>query len=138
MKVSLLGRLYEIKEETPSTDARLKNADGYCDSSIGVCVIDKMDSVEENSLKYLSAFKQKVIWHELIHAFLTESGLREQCNWATGQQRKWWTGLQRSFLKYLLRFKKSDAYEYRPTRAVFEGRKPIITRNKDPAVDKEE
>ena len=54
MKVSLPGRLYEIKEETPSTGARLKNADGYCDSSIGVCVIDKMDSVEENSLKYLS------------------------------------------------------------------------------------
>lgn len=103
MKVLIPGRLYEIKEETPSTGARLKNADGYCDSSIGVCVIDKMDSVEENSLKYLSVFKQKVIRHELIHAFLTESGLREQCNWATEEMVDW---IAAQFPKILVAFQK--------------------------------
>lgn len=103
MKVSLPGRLYEIKEETLSTDARLKNADGCCDSSIGVCVIDKMDSVEENSLKYLSAFKLKVIRHELIHAFLTESGLREQCNWATEEMVDW---VAAQFPKILVAYQK--------------------------------
>ena len=70
-----------------------------------------------------------------IHAFLTESGLREQCNWATEEMADW---VAAQFLKYLLRFKKLDVYEYRPTRAVFDGRKPMITRNKDSAVDKEE
>lgn len=89
MEVSILGRMYEIREETPSSDARLKNADGYCDSSIGICVIDKMDSLEENSLKDLSVFKKKVLRHELIHAFLTESGLREQCEWATEEMVDW-------------------------------------------------
>lgn len=104
MKVSILGRLYEIREETPSTDARLKNADGYCDSSIGVCVIDKMDSVEEDSLKDLSAFKQKVLRHELIHAFLTESGLREQCEWATEEMVDW---VAVQFPKMLAAFQKA-------------------------------
>mgnify|MGYP007070187617 CR=1 FL=1 len=104
MKVSILGRIYEIREETPLTDARLKNADGYCDSSIGVCVIDKMDSAEEDSLKDLSAFKQKVLRHELIHAFLTESGLREQCEWATEEMVDW---VAVQFPKMLAAFQKA-------------------------------
>lgn len=88
MKVSILGRMYEVREGTPSTDVRLKSADGYCDSSIGVCVIDKMEP-EEDSLKDLTVFKQKVMRHELIHAFLEESGLREQCEWATEEMVDW-------------------------------------------------
>lgn len=53
MTVNILGTAYEIIEATAAEDAMLEKCDGYCDK------------------------QKKVVRHEIIHAFLFESGLSE-------------------------------------------------------------
>lgn len=89
MEVNVLGRSYEIREATADTDPLLKEMDGYCDPTIGICVIDSQNKRESDSVSDMDAFKRKVARHELIHAFLAESGLREQCEWACEEMVDW-------------------------------------------------
>lgn len=89
MKVLVLGRAYEFRETTPDQDPVLKNADGYCDWSTGVCVIDAKRNKELDDLGDMNIHKRKVSRHELIHAFLAESGLVEQCDWACEEMIDW-------------------------------------------------
>ena len=89
MKVFILGREYEFYETTPDKDPVLKNADGYCDKSTAVCVIDARREKELNDLDDMDSHKRKVSRHELIHAFLAESGLVEQCDWACEEMIDW-------------------------------------------------
>lgn len=66
--VNILGQDYIIKFENTRTDKVLKEADGECRWYLKEIVID--DELEP--LKH----KNHVIKHEIIHAFLAESGLR--------------------------------------------------------------
>ena len=89
MKISILGRDYEICESTPEKDSILKDADGYCDPSVGLCVIDSHDTKRPDDINDIKRYKRKVTRHELIHAFLAESGLREECEWACEEMVDW-------------------------------------------------
>lgn len=89
MEVNVLGRSYEVREETSDTNPLLKEMDGYCDPTIATCVIDAMDKTEPNSVADLMAYKRKVTRHELIHAFLAESGLQTECSWACEEMVDW-------------------------------------------------
>lgn len=74
MKVNILGTEYEISEKNRTEDEVLNNADGYCDKTTKEIIVCKdMDG----NLKDMEWFKKKVLRHEIIHAFLYESGLQE-------------------------------------------------------------
>ena len=75
MIVSILGTEYTIEERTRSEDAYLKDHDGYCDKTSKLIVIDH--SPDDSELDDYEAYKRKVLRHEIIHAFLFESGLHE-------------------------------------------------------------
>jgi hypothetical protein len=84
MKVNVLGTEYEISIN--GNDAHFKHGiDGYCDETTKKIVIDEMipDEMSKGDLK---DFQNKVIRHELIHAFLFESGLAECSEWATNEE----------------------------------------------------
>lgn len=70
-RILILGTLYKIKYE------ELKDADydGYCDYTSRTIVIrtDNYNNVED-----FQRMQNKQLRHEIIHAFLAESGL--QCN----------------------------------------------------------
>ena len=89
MEVNILGRLYEVRETTTDTDSVLKDNDGYCDPTVAVCVVDKQDNLEADSLKDMESYKRQVTRHELIHAFLFESGLGYECGWACEEMVDW-------------------------------------------------
>lgn len=89
MKVNILGQVYEIIETDPAEDRVLKDVDGYCDPSVKVCVIDSQKDKDPDSLKDMEAYKRKVTRHEIIHAFLFESGLCDQCDWACEEMVDW-------------------------------------------------
>ena len=89
MKVNILGQEYNIVETDPSEDRVLKDVDGYCDPSVKVCVIDSQKDKDPDSLKDMEVYKRKVTRHELIHAFLYESGLGPECSWATEEMVDW-------------------------------------------------
>ena len=105
MKINVLGTAYTVKEVDPATDIKLKGQrDGYTDTSIKVCVIDNMQEEDPANKANLQEHKKGVVRHELIHAFLYESGL-DGNTWATNEEMVDWVALQ--FPKLLKAFEEA-------------------------------
>ena len=102
--VSVLGAAYIVRESEPEKDVKLDGRDGYTDTSIRECVIDSMRKTDENSKTDLQEYKKSVVRHELIHAFLYESGL-DSCSWATNEEMVDWIAIQ--FPKMLKAFEEA-------------------------------
>ncbi|HBR33731.1 MAG TPA: hypothetical protein DD734_03795 [Firmicutes bacterium] len=109
-KVNVLGTTYTVKERNEKSDSKLKECEGYCDPTIKVCVVDDMKDAEKNfsSKDDLNKFKKKVTRHELIHAFLYESGLGEN-SWAWNEEIVDWLAYQ--FPKLAQAFKEAGCFE---------------------------
>ena len=73
-KLNILGTEYIIVLDAPD-ELLPENADGAMDHSLKRIVIAKFDKPDRNTIKDLSVYRKKVIRHEIIHAFLYESGL---------------------------------------------------------------
>ena len=96
MKINVLGTDYEIIEGNESSYPALEGVDGFTDPSIHQCVIDdqKYHEGDVHALADLERYKNKVIRHELIHAFLEESGLSCECEWARNEEMVDWLAVQ--------------------------------------------
>lgn len=75
MTVKILGTDYEILIKNENEDAYLKQCDGYCDKTSKKIVLT--DKPEDNELEIFDVYARKIIRHEVLHAFLFESGLAE-------------------------------------------------------------
>ena len=73
MKVNILGTEYEIIINAPD-EMLPPDSDGAMDCSIKKIMIAKFEP-DEYSIKDFYAYRKKVLRHEIIHAFLYESGL---------------------------------------------------------------
>lgn len=93
-QVDILGTPYMVYEATSATDAKLKHCDGYCDNTIHVCVVDECNREDDMDKGDLNSFKKKLIRHEVIHAFLFESGLAENSEWANNEEMVDWIAHQ--------------------------------------------
>ena len=71
--VNILGTEYEIVIDAPD-EMLPEGADGAMDQSIKRIVVAKFES-DRNCIKDLDSYRKKVLRHEIIHAFLYESGL---------------------------------------------------------------
>lgn len=95
--VEILGTKYEITISKEKDDVKLKMCDGYVDWTIKKIVVGDFES-DENSLKDLREYTKKVIRHEIIHAFLIESGLwecsRKESSWARSEEMTDWIARQ--------------------------------------------
>lgn len=87
---------------------KLKNCDGYTDFSIKRIVVADFER-DESSVEDLEWYKKKVLRHELVHAFIHESGLAENCSWARDEVLTDWVAMQ--FEKLLTTFKEVGAIE---------------------------
>ncbi len=75
MKLNILGTVYTVKECSVEEEQFLKNCDGYCDStSKTICITKKKP---EHTVDDFTVYRKKLLRHEIIHAFLYESGLHE-------------------------------------------------------------
>lgn len=84
-KVNILGTEYTVYERSLEEDSYLENCDGYCDHTVKEIVCKKFKT-EQGSLKDLDKYRDKVLRHELLHAFLHESGLGNNSDWATNEE----------------------------------------------------
>ena len=75
-KINILGTEYTLIIADAVEKPKLKNCDGYMDFSIKEIVVGKFEPTE-NGIENLEVYTRKVIRHEIIHAFLYESGLWE-------------------------------------------------------------
>ena len=106
--VNILGTNYTIIFESEDKDTRLKDNWGFTDFYTKEIFIRKdIDQETENSCKNLIYFKNKVLRHEIIHAFLYESGLNENSkssmSWAENEEMVDWFAIQYPKLKAIFK-----------------------------------
>lgn len=78
MKINILGAEYDFNITTEKEDIRLCGFDGYCDAFAKQIVVDgDYNENDPNNIGDLDNFKAKVKRHEIVHAFLLESGLKD-------------------------------------------------------------
>lgn len=99
IKVNILGTNYEIIFKNIDEETRLKENWGFTDfHTKEIYITDDIEKETENSCKNLIDFKNKVMRHEILHAFLYESGLRENSNntisWAENEEMIDWFAIQ--------------------------------------------
>ena len=75
-KINVLGTEYTIYLQ--SEDARLAECDGFCDKTSKEIHIGKFP--DDCELAQPEVYEKKILRHELVHAFMFESGLAELCN----------------------------------------------------------
>lgn len=99
-KVSVLGVMYTIKYGTCKEYEELQDMDGYTDTSTHTIVVDDMSHAEGQvgCKDDLLEYRKGVLRHEIIHAFLHESGLDNNSlkfeNWAVNEEMVDWFALQ--------------------------------------------
>lgn len=74
--INILGSEWSIDYKTPETDKVLSNARGYANYASRSIVINMSSNGFSTADEYVFYLK-KVLRHEIIHAFLFESGLGE-------------------------------------------------------------
>lgn len=72
-KINVLGTEYTIELLSQNEDTFLKKVDGYCDKTSKRIVVTVQD--DDNELDDFESYQKQCIRHEIIHAFLFESGL---------------------------------------------------------------
>lgn len=72
-KINILGTEYEIILDAQE-ELLPENADGAMDQTLKRIVIAKFEP-DRNSVRNLDAYRKKVLRHEIIHAFMYESGM---------------------------------------------------------------
>lgn len=91
MKANILGTIYKIKRKT----LKNSNTDGWCDNTSKTIVIRKDNYNNVGNFEYLM---KKQLRHEIIHAYLSESGLQsnfENCTqWGHNETMVDWIAIQ--------------------------------------------
>jgi hypothetical protein len=99
-KVNILGSEWTVKFGTVEEYPNLEDMDGYTDSSTREIIVDDMKSQQDmpGSKKNMEEYKKQVVRHEIIHAFLCESGLDTNSgasdNWAINEEMVDWFAIQ--------------------------------------------
>lgn len=95
MKLDILGTEYSLTVTSEDIDPRLKDMDGFCDETTREIVAENYQGRDRNGAKANLALQtRKVIRHEIIHAFLFESGLAENSFWAQNEEMVDWVAMQ--------------------------------------------
>lgn len=91
--VNILGAEYKIIKSDVMQHPKLERAAGYCDFNVHTIVVDEFKHPDQDATEDMDAYKKKVLRHELIHAFLRESGLSTN-SWADDEEIVDWIAIQ--------------------------------------------
>ena len=99
-KVNILGSEWSVKFGDEKEYPSLTKMDGYTDLSIREIVVDDMEASQGQigAKSDLESYQKQVVRHEIIHAFLLESGLDSNSNsadsWAVNEEMVDWFAIQ--------------------------------------------
>lgn len=101
MTVNILGTEYKIINATESEKPKLKECDGYMDYSVKEIVVRKFQqdpAKDLMSIQDIESYVRKVTRHEIVHAFLYESGMWDNSgsvdSWAQSEVITDWIAIQ--------------------------------------------
>lgn len=107
LKIDVLGTEYTVQIVPKSEDKYLQQCDGYCDKTSKKIVVKAWDEACE--LEDFDVYKKTCMRHEIIHAFLFESGLHQNFHhdeWGHEETMVDWIATQ--FPKMVRAFKAAD------------------------------
>ena len=97
--VYILGTQYNIKLISEADDPMLKTLEGYTDPTVHKIVV-KLIEKQSDSVQNIADYAKNIMRHELIHAFLFESGLGACANgidcWSQNEEMIDWFAHQSS------------------------------------------
>nr|DAH36078.1 MAG TPA: Protein of unknown function (DUF1570) [Caudoviricetes sp.] len=99
-KVNILGSEWSVKFGDEKGFSNLTNVDGYTDLSVREIVVNDMKASQGQigTKADLESYQKQVVRHEIIHAFLMESGLDSNSNsadsWAINEEMVDWFAIQ--------------------------------------------
>lgn len=97
ISVCVLGTQIQVIFRKEEEDEKLEELGGYYDSTLKRIVV-KIPEEDKLSVGDLEAHQKKVLRHEILHAFLCESGLDfSSCQadaWATNEEMVDWFAIQ--------------------------------------------
>ncbi len=108
MKINILGMQYDLK--VCDEEKRLgEYCDGLCDETTREMLVKSYAGVRDDptAKKNLDIQVKKNKRHEIIHAFLFESGLAENSQWAQNEEMVDWFAIQ--FPKLTEAFRQAEA-----------------------------
>lgn len=95
MTVNILGQEYEIIKQTKEENPKLEDNYAICEIHSKKIVMDsEIGKNEKMAVERLDLFENKVLRHEIIHAFFAESGLDGNCDYARNEELVDWIAYQ--------------------------------------------
>lgn len=109
--INILGTPYKLIEQSEKENPKLEDACGLCEQySKRIILADYLrDPADKMAVENPEEFRKKVLRHEIIHAFLGESGLRGESEWAENEEMVDWFSIQ--FEKIYRAFVEAGALE---------------------------
>lgn len=98
-EVNVLGTKYKIFYDNEKCNPKMARADGYVERflkeiHINSDLYDEEYKKDPSNSGGLEKYIPSVFRHEIIHAFLFECGLWENCDWATNEEMTDWFAKQ--------------------------------------------
>lgn len=97
-KLNILGTEYSLEYLSSKEDKKLENLDGYTDFYLKKIVVEKDFENRLFDETKIKNYQNKILRHEIIHAFLFESGLEcnslKVYNWAENEEMVDWFAIQ--------------------------------------------
>lgn len=107
--LNILGTEYTLCIASEQEDSNLKNMDGYCDKTTKKIVVSQKQ--DDCDLGDFEVYQRKCIRHEIIHAFLFESGLHENFKHRDGHDETYVDWFAAQFPKIAAVFKEAGCDE---------------------------
>ena len=106
----MLGTEYELRVLAREEDPNLEECDGYCDPTTKKLVVLDYRPTQARDIQNAEVYIRQTKRHEIIHAFLFESGLGSDWEHKPyGQEETTVDWMARQFPKLLEAFKAADA-----------------------------
>ena len=111
MKINILGTDYEVIKQNSTENSNLEEKWGYTEPYSKKIILDTEIGKRNDkiSAERQDLFANTVFRHEIIHAFFIESGLNDNCDYATNEELVDWIAIQ--FPKIYSIFKELDLLE---------------------------
>ena len=95
-KISILGTEYEIHRQSREQNQKLEKNVGLCERYSKRIIIGTFDEARNDKLcvERIDLLEKQILRHEIIHAFLGESGLMAESNWAENEEMIDWFAIQ--------------------------------------------
>lgn len=94
--VNILGTEYEIHKQSSKDNPKLEECNGICEQYSKKIVLNTLEEEKQDVMiiENVEELEKKVLRHEIIHAYLGESGLRSSSEWAENEEMVDWFAIQ--------------------------------------------